>query len=478
MQYHWSHADSLIRDIEFKPVGKHTEALIYAPAGAEKERLSEVAASLRSAGFAVVPDVKDDRQLLRVEKLEDKALMLNVLEHHGTIKGAPTLQATEADKKPHESFSQKFRKHTVETAGYGYLLADALMIASGLLRMKGLWKNPEELKGGMNEMGTGLIWATANSGLVFYGKKNPDVQLGVAMRGLKSYLAEQGIDVPREDQEFLAQLARPETVVNRAEEFAYNHPTQINNSIEALGGLKLLNAGRTQTIGFDKKPNYYKMAQGALVFGGMGGSVVLPEKSAAVLAEEAKEKHQGEGFLSHQIHWFAQKPLRVAGWGAGINNVFGLIGPAVYERPAIKAFMQSSAQGVEGKTSAQVALQRQKAQNYLGASGLNIGTSVAFLMANGMYSMGSKDTGVDLKSSGALDQLYAVTAHVIASHPKAQQSGLINQLAGYFSAKEDIKDSAADIALALRTRVEGLSQSPWAQRVQAPSSAEAPQRSF
>ncbi len=472
MRYTWERPDSLIREVEIHSVGKQHEAIIFAPAGAEAARLAALEQNLRDAGFSVIPDTFQHRHALRVEQLSTEQSLLDALKRNGAVLGDPNQEATAQELKPPPKLADRFKQNTVKAAGYAYVLGDALMIAAGLLRMKGLWNNPEERKGGMHETATGITWAVPNIGLIVYGKKNPEVQLGVMMRGLQNYMTEQGITIPEDDQHVLNQLARKETTLNRLEEFAYDHPTQINNTVEAIGGLKLAQAGLAQTI--DGKRNYYKFGQGMFVAAGMGGSVLVQEKKPPAFEQAAHAQEQRkEGFFARKIDWFLEKPLRLAGWGASVNNVLGLIGPAVYERPAAKKFLEASKNGVAGKTSQEVALARTKAQNYLQATGLNVGTSLAFLAANGMYSLGSKDTGVDLKASGALEQVYALTAHVIAAHPKAQQADLINQLAGYFSTRDEFKDSAPEIAQQLSQKVAGLQHSPWTQRIQATSAQNA-----
>lgn len=477
MRYSWSHPASTIHEVEFKLIGQQTEALIYAPEGTEQGAFAAIGEALRRAGLpAVIPDVMDGRHVLRVEKA-NKTAVLHTLEYSGMVMGAPTI---ESDKKPHESFAQKFKKNTVKSAGYAYLLGDSLTILAGLVRMRGL--QGDARKGGMAELATGSLWFAPNVLLVAAGKKNPEVETGVLMRKVKAYLDKQGVEIPSEDELTLDHLARKDGPLARIVEFFYEHPTEINNAVEASGGLTMIQGGWEQKLGLPDKshPNPFKMAAGVALSAGMGSSVVLKEQDG----DKSNDKDQGP------IARFFSKPLRVAGGGAFINNILNVIGALFWEGPKVKKFLNEQYQPEHDRLSGLMAaaedwrekakmeanldklkIQRIKASNYGTAAKFNLATAVTFMLANGMYTMASKDTAVDIKAMGGLDQVYAVTAHVISAQPKEHQQELINRMAGFFSTQADIKDNATDIARNLRNRVQGISQSPWAHRVQASQEA-------
>lgn len=485
MRYSWTHPASTIREVEFKPVGKRTEALIYAPAGTEDGAFSAITEALRQAGLpAVIPDTAGDRQVLRVENA-DKAAVLHVLEYSGMVKGAPSVEQTEADHKPHEGFASQFKIGSVRSAGYAYLLGDALMILAGLVRMKGL--EGEARKGGVSELATGAMWFAPNVALVAFGKKNPEMQTEALMRRVKEHLDRQGVEIPSEDKFTLEHLSRKDGPLSRIVEFFYEHPTEINNAMEAAGGALMVKGGYEQKLGLPEKsqPNPFKMAAGAIMGSGMAASVVLKEEK-----DQEKQKEMGP------VARFFSKPLRVAGTGAFINNILNIIGAGVWEGPKVKKFLgedyqpekerlegiMNATEGTNWQAKAEAsrnleALETQKiiAGNYGTAAKLNLGTAASFMLANGLYALSSKDTGADIKAMGGLDQVYAVTAHVIAAQPKEHQMELVNRMAGFLASQSDVKDSAADIARLLEGKVRGLSHSPWTQRVQAAAAPDAAQ---
>lgn len=485
MRYSWDNPSSLIREVEIRTRDTHCEGIIYAPASADPEKLRPFAEALRADGLVVIPDVVNDRFALRIEKLESADQLLASLVRHQAVDGAPRLEATEADASK-RGFVDKLRQNTVKSAGYAYVLGDALMILAGLVRMKGL--EGKARQGGISELATGTLWFAPNVALAAFGKKNPDVQMGVLMRKVQEHLEKEGVEIPEEDKLTLEHLSRKDGALARIVEFFYDHPTEINNSIEAAGGVLMIKGGYEQKLGLPEKsqPNPFKMAAGVFVGSGMGASVVMKEKDKKA---EEKDKADESGAISR---WFS-KPLRVAGTGALINNILNIIGSTVWEGPKVKKFLNEEYQpekdrlsgilnatdGADWQNKAKAAknleaLETQKivAGNYGTAAKLNLGTAAAFMLANGMYAMGSKDTGTDIKALGGLDQVYAITAHVIAAQPTQHQPELINRMAGFLASLPDIKEPSEQVATTLSERVKGLSRSPWTQRVQPPASAE------
>ncbi len=497
MRYHWQDSESLIQEVDIRPLGKRMEGVVYAPVGADPAHMRKIATSLRASGLTALADVKDNQYILRVEKLDSPEPLLEALARAGAVKGEPQTELTEADNQK-KGFVQSFKENTVRSAGYCYLLGDALMMAAGLARMKGL--SGEARKGGVSELATGALWFVPNVGLVAFGKKNPEKQTGILMRRVKDYLDTQGVDIPAEDQLTIDHLARSDGPVARIMDFFYEHPTEINNAVEAVGGLTMMKAGYNQRPGLAKEgqradPNYYKMAAGLCVFGGMGSSVVLKEKKKPLHQQAADAREaagQGDtahkGFLERKADWFLEKPLRIAGWGAFANNVLNIVGAQTWEKPRVKQFIENEyapekarLQSVmdatdpakwRDKTSASeklAELENKKimANNYGLAANLNLGTAAAFMLANGLYSMASKDTNTDIKALGGLDQVYAMTAHVIAAQPQEHHGELVQRMAGFFSNQPDVGDTADNIAATLREKVRGMHQNPWTERIAA-----------
>ncbi len=488
MRYTWNQADSLIRNVDYRPAGKQGEALVYAADGASADRLSALSAHLREQGFQLVPDIEGDRPLLRIEKLENAETLLAGLHNAGATLGEARTAPTDEEKKAPAGFAEKFKRNTVKSAGYAYVLGDSLMVLAGLVRMRGL--EGDARKGGMAELATGALWFAPNVALAVFGKKNPEIQTEVLMRQVKDYLDKQGVEVPTEDRLTLEHLSRKDGPLSRIVEFFYEHPTEINNAMEATGGLLMIKGGYEQKLGLPNKtqPNPFKMAAGAIMGSGMGASVVMKENPAHARDSDSTEKKSA-------VAEFFSKPLKVAGTGALINNFLNIIGASMWEGPKVLKFQQEEygpektrlneilekTDGADWKAKAaaekeMAALEKQNiiAGNYGVAAKLNLATAATFILANGMYAMGSKDTGADIKAMGGIDRVYAITAHVIAAQPQEHQRELINRMAGFLSAQSDVKDSAQDIVRVLHEKVQGMEKSPWAARVQSAAAAQEP----
>lgn len=476
MRYEWESPESFIREVEVRPIAKWMEGLVYFSEQADTKTLRLLEERLRAADLTVTEDKVGDRYALRVGQIGHPEQLLTVLTQSGAAIGKMQSHETEYDHKPATSFVEKIKGNINKSAGYAYVLGDALMMAAGLVRMRGL--SGEQRKGGLSELATGSLWFAPNVLLATCGKTDPDVQMGVLMRRVQDYLDKQGVEIPAEDQLTLDHLVRKDGLVARLVEFFYAHPTEINNSIEATGAVVMVHGGYHQKIGIKEEPNPFKMAAGVVMGSGMGGSVLMKEPP-----KDKKSEQEPKGALAK---WFS-KPMHVASSGAIMNNFLNIIGASAWEGPRVKKFLseyepeKTRLQGVldatdsaNWKAKAKAAetlseLEKKKiiAENYgLGAK-CNLATACAFLMANGLYSMGTKDTSVDLKALGAIDQLYAVIAHVIAAQPKEHQPELLNRMAGFLSSQPDVHESADEVAAMLRGKAHALEKAPWTQRVEA-----------
>lgn len=504
MRYTWDSPDSLIKEVEVIPCGKHKEGFIYAPAGAEPEKLHDVAAKLREAGFAVIPDVKNERHVLRVEQLLRSGPLLDVLTAAGATAGSLHSETMAQDHEKPKSFSEKFKENTVPIAGASYVVGDAFMILAGLVRNKGL--TGEALKGGHGDTMTGLLWALPNVGLMLFGKKNPEMQSALLLRRVKDYLDNQGVEIPREEELTLDHLVRKDGALARIVDFLYEHPTEINNSFEAVGGLVMAHGGQHQKIGLKEEKNWYKTTAGALVFTGMGSSVLLSEKKkplyeiagdgtqniasdpqvAGQKQDAAAPAPDNRNALQRGFDWLTEKPLRLAGSLPILNNLLNTWGAWKWEKPKVAEFLGEydaeklkrettlhHAEDIKdilkaGKELEELEIKKTTAKNYGEAANFNLASVAAFLFANFMYTHGSKDTGVDIKALGGLDEVYAVVAKIISAQPKEHQPELIQNMAGFLSSQQDVKETSRQIALKLTAKVRAQEQSPWTERVAIP----------
>jgi hypothetical protein len=502
MRYRWEQKDSLIRQAEFHKGRTQREAVLQASEGAEPERLRNLALALKSEGLTVIPDTQGECAVLRVEGVGGEDALLLALARADAVRGEAKAEMTEEEAKKPDTLVTQIKNNAVTAAGYTYLLGDALMILAGLVRQKGITD-----AGGAAETLTGMMWAAPNLGLALFGKRDPEMETALLFRRVKEYLDAQGIEIPHEDALTMEHLARKEGPLSRIVEFLHEYPIEINNSVEALGGVSLMHAGYKQCIGWkEENRNYYKMAAGAAVVTGMGSSVLLKEKKPGENAEAGgRGARDDRNIFRRTLDWFTEKPLRLAGWLPFLNNVFTLIGANLWERPRVKNFLdveysekkkefskirdeavaklaKAEIKNDERKTLLnkitssegdlnKLETKKIKAENYGKAAHINTAQCVTFMLANALYSFGSKEAGADIKAMGGLDQVYALLGHVIAAQPKEHQGAIVNRVAGFLAAQKDVPDNAAQVAEALIRKVRGFAESPWTARAAAREAA-------
>ncbi len=362
MLYTWNNADSLIKQVEiFTPRKKENEALIYAPDGVAPGELQTIAGHLREKGFTTIPDTDGDHYVLRVQKFGSREELFDALEKTKAISGTPEALHTKRDDKLKKSFSETLKENSVVASGWVYLLGDALVLASGLVRRSA------------SEVFTGVVWGSTGVVLAGWGKKNPDKQMELLYKRLEDHLKHEGVDIPTGDEATIERLAAKGGVVNKIVQFLYDHPVEFNNTLQALGGLSMIHSGLSQRNPLDGKANYFKAAAGVSVSNGQFWGMMIDPKDAGKkklvtttnpddLAKagpgltpiaangvaESTDKQAADNLPMEDDHrsltgkvvdWFHAKPLRITGVGASANNLLNLAGGLFFERPRIKEFL-------------------------------------------------------------------------------------------------------------------------------------------
>ncbi len=520
MLYNWQDPHSLIHRAEIYQPSKYAEAILYAPEHADPEKLHHLDQQLKAAGFNTVADVEGGSAALHIMQIESPEKLLDVLRLNGGVMGEASVTKTHRDVLYEKSPLQKVKENAASTAGYLYVLADAVMMLSGYIRAKGLQKQD----GGISELMTGLAWAVPNLNLAINGKKDPKFQTAALMEGFDKYVKEQGIQLPEGEAMTIENLTKSSGMLEAAHRFLSDHAITINNTGEAIGGMIMTKAGWQQRPGLSDQPNYFKMAAGNFVTTGMGLSVLLPEKktmmhldgspvihdsrekaggdlSAPVQEQGAAGAKEGEsGFKS----WFQKEvldhPMRLAGYLPMGNNISNLVGSLWWEPKKLKEFKDKEHPAAVAKLEKQIAnipkvsadtldeaqrrnlgeLQKSldglhdklnEAENFKKGASLNTLSAGLFMLANLTYSTASKNGGSKLEKAGGLNNVLAVAANVVASQPQQKQSALVEHIATALAAEKDICVAESELSAALHEKVAALGKNPWAQRVRVPAPA-------
>jgi hypothetical protein len=346
MLYHWNTPQSLLHHVEMLPGRKTPEAVLYAPEGADPAKLHALNEKLLARGYVTTADQVNDRPALKVQNFGSREALFTALDQLGAVQGTPVTQFTPLDKAAQKTSKEKFNEVMVPITGVGYLLGDALMVVSGLLRKD------------YSEAATGAIWGSSGAVLAGFGKSDADMQMGILYRKLGEHLRHEGIEVPRNERELIDALKRGNGLLTKTSEFLHHNGADVHHAVQSLGGLTLIQAGINQ-----RKENPLKMFQGVAVSAGQGLGL-LPEKEKPIITRPAAygaasvpalatgndeeagqpiaEAHQhlppepdSRSTMKRVVDWFNDKPMRYAGIGSGINNLLGVAGAIFFERPKV-----------------------------------------------------------------------------------------------------------------------------------------------
>lgn len=524
MLYHFNKAESLLHHVEMLPGRKSPEAVIYAPEGVDASTLQQLKRKLQDHGYLATPDEVNGKSALRLQHFGTRDMLFATLAEEGAVQGTPTPQFTPLDKAAHKTTKDKINENLVTVSGWGYLLGDALMALSGLLRKD--W----------SEVATGAIWGSSGAVLAGFGKSDADIQMGVIYRRLGEHLQKEGIELPRNERELIAGLQRGSGLLTKTAEFFHQSGADIHHVVQATGGLTLIHAGLNQ-----RKDNPLKMFQGiSVAFGqGMGlnperakpvsnrpqaygktspiGNFVEAENESAAMVDPslpAEPDHRGA--YTRVVDWFNNKPMRYAGVFSGINNLLGITGALVFEKkkvlsrndvnnpvhglvprirklegefehhnqmilqnptPEALAKRDATAQALNHERSQLNALRKsvittgfsQPANGQIRgihAYQVSVATAFVYIAANAIYTLCSKNGTLDLEKLGHVEEIYAAAANVALHQPEPFRQPFIERVSTFLAEQKDLHSTADQIAGRIHHKLQALNQNPWADRMQ------------
>lgn len=312
-----------------------------------------------------------------------------------------------------------FLKHeSLRASGYAGLVASAALFASGMM------------SGRKQEAITGVVYSAANLVFIRYGKEDAERRLHTLDGSLKEYFIKQHIPIPKDSELNSAKLKDEGSIIDRIEDFMYEYPTQIVNTMNAVGGFAFIRSGM-------KHGNKWDAASGALVTAGSLAGILIPEKYP-------DPDHPPTSGFGKAWEWVQEKPLRTSGYLFLANNPT-LLMSALQER----------------KTNPQQ-------KSYL----FKLLATASYMVANGLLAISSKDSTSYIDEAGSaksIKELETTAAKVIAAQPEELQSHILEQTAGFLAAKPDIKLSATQIASDLAERIKELSTTQtrnWQENIQ------------
>ncbi|MCH2548020.1 MAG: hypothetical protein MK052_10485 [Alphaproteobacteria bacterium] len=472
--------DSSIQKMQIQPFGKGKEAILYAAEGAKAGELANVPDMLHSFGMTAVPSTKDGQHVLCVRGFKKSNDLASALEQNEFVK-PDSRETVKSPKEPKSSFKplETLRQKSLPASGYVYLVGDAALVASGIKRRD------------INEFMTGAAFSSSSVVLARYGEKKVDKVFDKLHDKMLSQFAKEGIEIPEDMQKCVQNRGRPHSILGHIENFLYEHPAEVNAAVNSYAGFQMFKAGMNLSE-TDKSAGRAKSIAGALVASGMMTSLLVPEKqkksatslddASAALDQGANvediwkkpvpedEKDKGViGTLLSPVQmvtdWVQEKPLRVGGYMAMANNVFQG-SSAFLERkngPQIIEDLQQKLidEGGEDKATEDAL---QKAQRNKNNWMFNMPAAVAYMEANGLLAISSKDNDSHAKSDkDPFDELYAASAALLANQPKEVQDTMVKKMSEHLAEEKAINHTAEEISQLMHIKLENVQASPWLQ---------------
>ncbi len=496
-EYQWN--NGTIKRVVVEHGRKYPNAFIEAAPDCRREEYHELLSNLQAFGLQTFADTHEGRPALRVQGFETDAELMQDLQRTKMLPNPPDhIRHDLAKHKPGgvAGLKQWVTDNSMVAAGISYLVADGLVFGSGYVR------------GDKNGIQQGLVWSATSAMLVMFGNRNPAQQMQSMYGKMGDYFREQGYELTPEHAQTLEKLkGKSDHFYNRALQFFYEHPVEINNTLQGWGGVQLTLAGLNQKsinphnpLIASARPNYFKVLAGICVASGMWGGMLIPEDKQAGLSEEEKSQQfldrlQGHtppekkiNPLDHPIDWIKQSPLRITGIGASANNILVGAGAILMERPDLnryfdkggvrerfKAKLQADEAAIHGLSgTAQMEafaelrdakagfaeLDKKQINRKLGRQ-FDQWTPVPNLIANWLYGMSPKDRRGMLKEDGYLEELYTMASNIFISIPAAEREDRIKKFAGFMELQPDMKSTASEIEAAVRDKLAQLEQNPW-----------------
>lgn len=342
-----------------------------------------------------------------------------------------------SDGAPEEKRSLKER--SLKLAGWSYAFGDIAMVIAGVTR-----KLPEVRAGkaklsevAMGSAGGGASWLIGGIGAGYYGNPKVETQLQIQAQKLEHYLNKKGIKIPDDARE-QSKLLKKHSFWKNVELFLYEHPSEILNSMYAVGAGMLLREGGMEIANGAKKwhPTGFSVkGVEAMSSTFWIGAVVMVGALVGLFVKEdpeARKKAESQGFIGKTIAFIKEKPLRFSAGAYFLNNGFLAL-------RARQDFVDRGT-GFNSQTFK---------PHYFSTTQLAL-----YLFGNSMLMMSNRD---QISKGGfkptELAELEKAAACVIAAQPKETQAAMLTDLSNYLAKEKGINIDPATMATHLATKV-------------------------
>jgi hypothetical protein len=335
---------------------------------------------------------------------------------------------------------------SLKAAGYAYIVGDAAMFASGLLKASRL--EGAQRSGMLFESATGALWGAGGLAAARYGNPDKEKQLEILAHKLEKFLVRAGATVDDSASRSSPLLSKNPGIIGGIERFLYEHPSEALNTVYALGAASMLRSGHIEG-------KNSKTMMGALVMAGaLGGLLITEDKNARAKAADGS-------LIDKAVALVRESPLRASSTLYFINNIF------TFQHAAEDRKVFASQPHMHG----------------MKPHWFSFLCAAAYVVANGLLFISKRDQIDEQKFTPAeLGALEQVAASLIAAQPPAVQKHLLHAVSGYLAEQKLVALSPEAIFQQVTAKVAAVQKAvtpaaSWqAQIAAADATPSAPQR--
>lgn len=440
---------SAIQQVDFRKLESGAmEATLHAPDNTAAGDLANVPLSLAKKGYKSLSHSNGGETVLVVSGFKDEIDLMNSLRDGGFLRGEA--QRDVVGEKTPKSFTKKLRNSTVKLQGMTGLVGHAANFTAGAIN-----RDPQR-------MATALFYSGATSTSAIWGAGKPGAEFEKTINGMRDYLKEQGIEIPKDEKTMAEEAAKKGGIVHKLHEFMQQHPIEVGNTLGLMGNLTLMSAGimkgRKNGEGVDvaQTVNGLASAIGALV------TILVKEKPGAMA--------EAHGTLGKMKAFVQEKPMRTS----GLLNYTGNFA-ALKEATNSKKNFAAKLTDLEGKMAAtpgDAGLQQEyeKTQRASRSSPFMMATALAYLGATTLGTASSKQVVPDHSADETLSQLTAKSAEMLSGVPSEKRDEAIGAMVTFLAKEGKINASGeqlSGIIQDIKTKVDEQANSPWQAKISA-----------
>ena len=328
---------------------------------------------------------------------------------------APSTAATYQEEEKH-SFLER---NSLKLAGLINIVGDGGFLINGI-QTKSTYKTL-----------AGSLYSLGAANLIAYGSVDKNYVMNDVSERTAEFIKDKAGSLP--DNTKLAAISAHKKTgeMEGIRHYLHRQPAQTTMGLYTLGAASVIGSGMEK---YKQGGGPEELAYGVISFGSKLASFLIPEKSPM------QEKR--EGVIGHIKDWAQEKPMRVFGYTALINDaILGLASIREYKQGTTKNSYMSTAL-----------------------------SSGAFMLSDVMFLMSHKDPN---NADGKLthderEKIVGLAAEVIAKQPSAERSTLVKQVADFLGEQPEIQIDDEVLAQSLNKAIDQMmAPSSWVDRTEA-----------